>query len=361
MFILFIILFQLFVEMQTMHFNGGSIRWSPVDPFDNSSQTTITIIQRYSWTYPAIKCASNVPISTNGRSGENDNLTCVLNCASDGGYSANPIDILTDCTSSSSALGMMISEKSVNVTLDANAHFSIAYQGSAWRALNSPSVSGLDWSISSSIDLRKRPDGFINTPPVASVLSPQYVIVNQATQIKIPVSDVNQGDDLRCRWSIYQQGNKRRKKSSDQEIDHVEDYAKEYFYDSQFNHWREKRGDCDDCNKRCKKDCKCTCKICATTNCTGSKCKASDYCPNVTTIATTRTTRTTTSVATSSSTSETPGTKKTTSSFINRETIDECGGICNPSSVPVGTSLNNCTLTFTGLVAGAWYAIALQV
>ena len=340
-----------------MHFNGGSITWSAIDPFDNSSRTTITITQRYSWTYPAIKCASNVPISTSGRSGQNDNLTCVLNCLSDGGYSANPIDILTDCISSSSSLRMMISERSVNVTLDTNAYFSIAYQGAAWRDLNSPSKSGLDWSILSSIDLRKRPDGFINTPPVAGVLSPQYVIVNQTTQIQIPVSDVNRGDHVRCRWSIYQQGNKRKKKS----FDHHDDYANEYFFDSQLNHWREKRDDCDDCKKKCKKDCKCTCTICQTTNCTGSKCKASDYCPNVTTISTTRTTRTTTSIATSSSTSETPGTKKTTSSFIHQETIDECGGICYPSSVPAGTSLNNCTLTFTGLVVGAWYAVALQV
>ncbi|CAF3944198.1 unnamed protein product, partial [Rotaria sp. Silwood1] len=44
-----------------------------------------------------------------------------------------------------------------------------------------------------------RSDGFINTPPEATVVSPQYVIVNQTTKIQIPVSDANAGDDIRCR------------------------------------------------------------------------------------------------------------------------------------------------------------------
>ncbi len=56
-------------------------------------------------------------------------------------------------------------------------------------------------AIVSLIDLRRRPDGLINTPPVAQIASPQYVIVNTTTVIKIPVSDVNTGDDLRCRWA----------------------------------------------------------------------------------------------------------------------------------------------------------------
>ncbi len=51
----------------------------------------------------------------------------------------------------------------------------------------------------------------------------------------------------------------------------------------------------------------------------------------------------------------------TISSYIHRNAIDECGGICYPSSTPSGTTLSGCTITFTGLVAGAWYGVALQV
>ncbi|CAF3567506.1 unnamed protein product [Rotaria sp. Silwood1] len=197
--ILFLIILLLFPISDEVHFNGGNIRWAPINPYNNSSSVQISIIQSYWWTYPTITCATNVPISTSGRSSANANLTCIADCSTDGGYSNKPVNILTDCTSFSSSLGILTSQQSVNITLNASAHFYVAYQGSAWLALNNPPKSGLYWSILSFIDLRMRPDGFINTPPVASVVSPQYAIVNKTLQIQIPVSDSNQGDDIRCR------------------------------------------------------------------------------------------------------------------------------------------------------------------
>ena len=125
-----------------------------------------------------------MPISTSAYSSQNANLICVTDCTSDGGYSTKPVSILTDCISASSALGMMTSQRSVNITLIAGAHFYLAYTGSAWVSLNNPSKSGLQWSIVSFIDLRMRPDGFINTPPTASVVSPQYVVVNKTTKFQ---------------------------------------------------------------------------------------------------------------------------------------------------------------------------------
>ncbi|CAF3864164.1 unnamed protein product [Rotaria magnacalcarata] len=50
-----------------------------------------------------------------------------------------------------------------------------------------------------------------------------------------------------------------------------------------------------------------------------------------------------------------------TSSYPSVQPIDECGGICYPSSVPSGTTLSNCTLSFTGLVPDTWYAVSIQV
>ncbi|CAF1107244.1 unnamed protein product, partial [Rotaria sordida] len=155
-----------------------------------------TSMESYSWTYPYIKCLNNVPSSTSGFSSANTNLTCVVDCSTDGGYSNAPIDILTDCTSASSSMNMLTSERSKNISLSADAHFYLAYRGNAWVALNYPTQQGLDWSIVTHIDLRKRSDGFINTPPVAKVVSPQYVIVNRTVQINIPVSDANVDDDV---------------------------------------------------------------------------------------------------------------------------------------------------------------------
>jgi hypothetical protein len=331
------------------HFNGGTIGWAPIYPFDNSTSITISIIQSYYWTYPTITCAANVPISTAGRSSQNANLTCVVDCSTDGGYSMRPISILTDCVSASLALAMMTSERSVNVTLNAGAHFYLAYVGSAWRSLGSPAVSALQWSILTSIDLRKRPDGFINTSPVVSIASPQYAVVNRTTQIQIPVSDANAGDTVRCRWAKFVPGYRRRKRSSGSDFfgegDPEDGHKKrtERMNMSLIREKRQKSTSCSTCTTTCKKDCLCTCAGCTGTTCTGLRC-TSTICPMA-----------------DSTTTETPGILLSTSSYPSRQAIDECGGICYPALLPSNTTLANCTLSFRGLVAGIWYPIAIQV
>ena len=344
-----LLLFLCVIISDALHFDGGNIRWMPANPYDNSSSITIFIIQTYWWTYPTISCANNVPISTSGRSGENANLTCVTDCTSDGGYSTKPVSIVTDCISASSSLGMMTSQRSVNITLTAGAHFYLAYVGSAWRPLNAPPQSGLEWSIVSFIDLRLRPDGFINTPPTASVVSPQYVFLNETANIPISVSDANVGDDVRCRWSTYTVGYRRRKRSEDEE--HIRNGYDPQIYkqlskDNEIIYTRKKRITCSGpagCSTTCAFLCSCTCPSCVGTTCTGSECTLFAECPVVTT------------------TLETPGTLMSTSSYPHRQAIDECGSICYPSSVPNGTSLSNCTLSFKGLVPNTWYAVAIQV
>ncbi|CAF3761222.1 unnamed protein product [Rotaria sp. Silwood1] len=325
-----LILFYYFVFTDGKHFNGGTIRWTPIDPYNNSTAVAITITQSYSWTYPYVKCANNVPISTSTWASANTNLTCVVDCSTDGNYSRAPIDILTDCTSASSSLQMMTSERSKNITLSAGAHFFLAYRGSSWVSLNDPAKAGLEWSIVTYIDLRKRSDGFINTPPVASVVSPQYAIVNRTIQINIPVSDVNTGDDVRCRWSTYTLGYRRRKRSD-----------KEAASDRELIHFRKKRSCAASCTTSCILGCACSCSGCTSTTCTGSTCFLFGGCTigvNGTTAATT--------------TTETLGTLQSTSSYPIRQAIDECGGICYPGSVPNSTNLSDCTITLTGSKAG---------
>ena len=339
-------------DIECMHFNGGIIRWEPVATY-NHNVTSITIIQTYSWAYPTIKCSTDVPTSTPGRSGENRNLNCMADCSTDGGYSSKKISTLTDCQSSSSSLGLMTSQRSVNINLTTGAHFYLSHVGAAWAPINDPAQDGLQWSITTLIDLRFRPDGILNTPPTASVVSPQYAIVNRTTTITIPVSDVNSGDDVRCRWSTYTVGYRRRR-SYDEEskFNFYRSQAKENsFLEKKFSHNRQRRDKndkdpCKDCTTKCKKDCLCTCSGCSGTVCYGAKCvttKDVKECPVGTT------------------TLETPGTTKSTSSYPIRQSIDECGGICYPNGLPTGTTLSGCTITFTGLVSGTWYVAAIQV
>lgn len=345
------------IRADSLHFNGGTITWAPLDPNTNSSSVVITITQTYSWRMPNIRCDTDVPISTPGWGSQNDILRCIVDCSTDGGYSANPINILTDCISSSESLGMMTSRKSKNVTLAAGAYFSLAYQNGDWRPLGSPARSGLDWSIVSSIDLRRRPDGLINTPPVVTIASPQYVLPNETVQIKIPVSDMNQNDDIRCRWSAVQPGQRRRRENSENKVlekdDESLDFGQENFVLDFILHRRQKRQvrSCDDsdCRTRCRRRCRCNCTGCISTNCGNPDgiCQRDGGCRPVTT--------------TDSTTSETPGTRRSTSSFARRQAVDECAGICYPNSLPSGVQLSNCTLSFTGWVPNTWYAVALQV
>ena len=394
MFFYLLILFCPFVIIEARHFNGGTINWAPIDPYTNASSVGVTITQSYSWAYPMIKCANNVPITTTGRSTQNWNLTCVVDCTTDGGYSTKPIDLLTDCTSSSSTLAMMNSERSHNLTLTAGSHFYLANEGSAWVALNDPAQNNLQWSIVTFIDLRMRPDGFINTPPVVSVASPQYAIVNKTIQINIPVSDVNAGDDVRCRWATYTPGYRRRR-SDDEE--HVNYQSNLHFYEQvpireEIIHTRKKRISCGCSNTaNCGQSwCECACAACSgnsncgtTTAATTTTTKTTSTTTSTKTTSTTSTT-TTTSTRTTSTTSkttsttstttttvttsitdtttiDTPGTLKSTSTYPQRQAIDECGGICYLNSTPNGTTLSDCTITFTGYKVGIWYAVAIQV
>lgn len=183
------------------HFNGGIIRWEPVDPNTNSSTVVITITQRYSWASSKVNCSTDVPITTYDYSGSKANLVCVGDCSNDGGYSNNPIDILTDCETVSSSLDIMTSQRSVNITLSTGALFKIAYQGNAWRSLENTNGGSSNWSLTTLIDLHRRPDGSLNIPPEPRIVSPQIVILNQRKTIKIPFQDINKGDDVRCRWA----------------------------------------------------------------------------------------------------------------------------------------------------------------
>lgn len=130
-------------------------------------------------------------------------LNCTNNCgnASAGYISPNVIPF---CVDSSVALGISVGQRSDTVYLQLGDDFSIAYQNFAWRPLTTaPSAA---WSISSRIAVMTRSDnGLYNSAPVATIISPIYIPVNQPTVINVPISDAN-GDILRCRWATQSNG-----------------------------------------------------------------------------------------------------------------------------------------------------------
>lgn len=347
----FLFLFLYSITIEGSHFNGGTIRWQPITPSINGTSVPITITQSYAWTGLAISCANDIPITTFNRSNQNANLTCMADCSTSGGYSLKPVNILTDCQTDTPSMNLVISQRSVNINLTAGAHFYLAHIGTPWLPLNNPVQTGLQWSMVTFIDLRLRPDGLINTPPVASVVSPQYAIVNRTSQITIPVFDANAGDNVRCRWAVYIPGYRRRKRfdNNDNDAMHVDQNHASQFSTKPFGSKepiliRSKRAKCGGgCKSVCKSGCSCSCTACFGTTCTGKTCATGGGCPKVTT------------------TVETLGTTKSTTSYPIRQAIDECGGICHPASLPTGTTLSGCTISFTGLIPDTWYGVAIQV
>ncbi|CAF1044067.1 unnamed protein product [Adineta ricciae] len=63
------------------HFNGGTIRWTTIDPSTNSISAGVTLIQSCAWAYRTMTCATDVTISTSGRTYKNRNLMRAVDSA----------------------------------------------------------------------------------------------------------------------------------------------------------------------------------------------------------------------------------------------------------------------------------------
>ncbi|CAF1046054.1 unnamed protein product [Adineta steineri] len=243
------ICFGLTTLTKSVHFLGGTITWRPLNASATGSPVAIVITQTYSWTYTNMAC-SNSLIASNGYIPNyalvsSSALACINNCgAGSAGYSS--LGVLPRCTDFSNVADTSIGQRVDIVNLAVNAGFSVAYQSNAWRSL--ATASSAVWSISTAINTMVRPDnGLYNNAPVATVMSPINIPVNQPTVINVPVADAD-GDTLRCRWSNNTNG------------------------------------------------------------------------------------------------------------------VDECGGVCPPSSLPSGTVIYpNCTIIITGTHVGDWFAITLMV
>jgi hypothetical protein len=151
---------------------------------------------------------SNALIASNGYlpsyNGVNSStLICISNCGTgSAGYS--PIGVLTKCTDFSTFVGTSIGQRVDTVHLTSTDDFSVAYQSNSWRTLATGNL--LAWSISTNINLKPRSDnGLYNNAPVATVMSPINIPVNQPTVINVPIADAD-GDPLRCRWSNASNG-----------------------------------------------------------------------------------------------------------------------------------------------------------
>ncbi|CAF3215944.1 unnamed protein product [Rotaria sp. Silwood2] len=203
------LLYNSIIIVYGSHFLGGTITWHPLNESGTGSPVAIVITQTYSWTYSLIPCttaqiAAAQLIPVGGYTYLNtQTLDCISNCNPGATGYAPPL-VRPECTDISAPVGTTVGQRSDIVYLPAGDDFSAAFQQSAWRPL--ATVASAAWSISTHISVKPRSDnGLYNNAPVATVMSPIQIPVNQPTVITVPVADAD-GDPTRCRWSTSSNG-----------------------------------------------------------------------------------------------------------------------------------------------------------
>ena len=113
----------LVVAAQAGHFDGGSIRWTPLNNSAMASPIQILISQSYSYTLSSVTCSMGNRVITPGIEA-NYNLSCTLNCgATSAGYEPPPV--VGYCIGFNSALNIAFSQRSDIINLTAGDYFSV--------------------------------------------------------------------------------------------------------------------------------------------------------------------------------------------------------------------------------------------
>ncbi len=106
------------------HFDGGSIRWVPIDNNVTTSPVQILITQSYTYTLSSVTCTVGSLLG-NTAYGANFSLWCIANCgATSAGYVAPTV--LGYCTGSNAGLNLAFVQRTDIVNLTANDYFTIS-------------------------------------------------------------------------------------------------------------------------------------------------------------------------------------------------------------------------------------------
>ncbi|CAF1458447.1 unnamed protein product, partial [Adineta steineri] len=201
------LLIILLVDFSTIvygsHFRGGTMTWRPLNNTPSGSTVAVQVRERWSWNRVAVVSGvsyycDGTTIATNGNVGAPGNyyVTCVQgNCGS-----WINMDTVVNCTDYSVQLIVSSGEHYETQTFPLNIAFSIGFVNSAWFT-NLAVYGNGDWSVVCRIDTTIRPDGYINTSPIAVSLPIIYKQINIQQVHVVQMSDFDGTDTLRCRWS----------------------------------------------------------------------------------------------------------------------------------------------------------------
>ncbi|CAF1216213.1 unnamed protein product [Adineta steineri] len=183
-----------------VHFRGGTITWRPLNNTPSGSTVAVQMRERWSWNRaysPSFYC---------------DDATIALHDTLGGGsgyyvgcYTGDcshwaSMDTAINCTDYSVALIVSSGEHYETQTFPLNISFSIGFINNNW--LTNLVVGGtMQWRVICRVDTNLRPDGYINSSPIAVSLPIVYKEINILQVHVVQMSDFDGTDILRCRWA----------------------------------------------------------------------------------------------------------------------------------------------------------------
>ncbi|CAF1155612.1 unnamed protein product [Adineta ricciae] len=196
---LFICLFPYISIIDSSHFRGGTITYRPFNNTPSGSTVPVIVRERWSWRRSSSSpVCSPATIAAKSPTIGGGTLTCVS-----GSYCPSwpGMTISTYCTDFSAPLDVASGEYYQTYNIPLNVSFSLGFTGGAWFSYL---VIGHDgsWSVVARISTIVRPDGYLNTSPIAVSLPILYKEINIQHVHVVQMSDFDGTDTLKCRWSI---------------------------------------------------------------------------------------------------------------------------------------------------------------
>jgi hypothetical protein len=161
--------------VQSKHFLGGTVSWKTMNNTDNNSVIPVMFTQSYQWNAMQTACNQSRIYNLASVTSDNDTFDCVSNTSLCGGFLT--LDPKGYCVDASIVLDSRSTQiyNVENITVDST--FGVAFQSIYWRTIRSSLCNfscysnTSQWSIGSYVNLTMRSEGFINTPPIATVIS----------------------------------------------------------------------------------------------------------------------------------------------------------------------------------------------
>jgi hypothetical protein len=184
----------LIVHSHASHFRYGMMFFKPVS--NSSTTVTMTVTHSFGWVNSGSNFCDATTISSGTLMGQSNDIICDVGCVTVGTIVGS-----TDmyCTAYSAG-DWTIGYKSYDITFPSNIKAEIVYASGNWVQLSNGQTPA--WSVRAKIDTSVRSDnGVINSSPISASASAYCIRYGYSYSIVLPITDPNQSDDLRCRWS----------------------------------------------------------------------------------------------------------------------------------------------------------------